>query len=84
MAVLPSVRDRHSVMYIDRGQSNQGFELVANTGRRSSLQANVSGKLLLALSLRSLTSQHDHRTRRVPHRIGSHPRTRLTGWRREP
>ena len=68
MAVLLSVRDQHSVIYLDRGQSSESFDLVANTGRRSSLHANASGKVLLAhssaefvneilaLDLRSFTS----------------------------
>ncbi|MFD4957832.1 IclR family transcriptional regulator [Microbacterium sp. NPDC058389] len=50
-AVLLSIRDGHSVIYLDRGQSSESFELVANTGRRSSLHANASGKVLLAFAL---------------------------------
>lgn len=49
-AALLSILDGHSVLYLDRGQSSSGFELVANVGRRSSLHANASGKLLLAFS----------------------------------
>jgi DNA-binding IclR family transcriptional regulator len=47
-AVLLSILDGKGVLYLDRGQSSSGFELVANIGRRSSLHANASGKVLLA------------------------------------
>jgi DNA-binding IclR family transcriptional regulator len=50
-AVLLSIRDGHSVIYLDRGQSSEGFDMLANTGRRSSLHANASGKVLLAHSV---------------------------------
>jgi IclR family KDG regulon transcriptional repressor len=49
-AALLSILDGHGVLYLDRGQSSSGFELVANVGRRSSLHANASGKVLLAFS----------------------------------
>lgn len=49
-AILLSIIEGHGVIYLDRGQSSSTFELVANTGRRSSLHGNASGKVLLAYS----------------------------------
>lgn len=56
-AVLLSVLDGHSVIYLDRGQASQNFEMLANTGRRSSLHANASGKLLLAYAAEGLIDE---------------------------
>ncbi|MFV0425540.1 MAG: IclR family transcriptional regulator [Beutenbergiaceae bacterium] len=48
--VLLSILDRHSVIYLDRGEVRSAIPIVADSGRRSSLHANASGKLLLAFS----------------------------------
>ena len=47
-AVLLSILDGESVLYLDRGQSTESFTMVANVGRRSPLHTNASGKILLA------------------------------------
>lgn len=47
-AVLLSILDDSSVLYLDRGQSAESFAMVANIGRRSPLHTNASGKILLA------------------------------------
>lgn len=48
--VLLGIRDGSSVIYLDRTEPQSGFGaiVVAHSGRRSSLHANASGKLLLA------------------------------------
>ncbi|MCH1882001.1 IclR family transcriptional regulator [Agrococcus sp. ARC_14] len=54
--VLLSIRDGSSVIYLDRTEAGAGFGavMVANSGRRSSLHANASGKLLLAFAPQSV------------------------------
>jgi DNA-binding IclR family transcriptional regulator len=47
-AVLLGILDDESVLYLDRGLSDSAFSMVANTGRRSPLHSNASGKVLLA------------------------------------
>ncbi|WP_442213780.1 IclR family transcriptional regulator [Specibacter sp. RAF43] len=47
-AVLLGILDEESVLYLDRGQSDSAFSMTANTGRRSPLHSNASGKVLLA------------------------------------
>jgi IclR family KDG regulon transcriptional repressor len=47
-AVLLSILDDDSILYLDRGQSTESFSMVANVGRRSPLHTNASGKVLLA------------------------------------
>ena len=47
-AVLLGILDDDNVLYLDRGQTSSTFGMVANTGRRSSLHATASGKVLLA------------------------------------
>ncbi|WP_172805663.1 IclR family transcriptional regulator [Brachybacterium avium] len=47
-AVLLAIIDDGSVLYVDRGQSDEAFSMVANVGRRSPLHSNASGKVLLA------------------------------------
>lgn len=47
-SVLLSVLDRESVLYIDREELSGDFRMIANTGRRSPLHTNASGKVLLA------------------------------------
>lgn len=47
-AVLLAIAEGRSVLYLDRGQSQQSFTMVANVGRRSPLHTNASGKLMLA------------------------------------
>lgn len=47
-AVLLSILDGDSVLYLDRGQAVESFSMVANMGRRSPLHTNASGKVLLA------------------------------------
>ncbi|VXB65962.1 IclR family transcriptional regulator [Arthrobacter sp. 9V] len=47
-AVLLSILDGDSVLYLDRGQAVESFAMVANMGRRSPLHTNASGKVLLA------------------------------------
>lgn len=47
-SVLLSVLDRQSVLYIDREELSDGLRMTANTGRRSPLHTNASGKVLLA------------------------------------
>lgn len=49
-ATLLSILDHHSVIYLDRGDNRTSSTMVADSGRRSSLHANASGKLLLAFS----------------------------------
>lgn len=57
--VLLSIRDGSSVIYLDRVESQPSFGAVvlANSGRRSSLHANASGKLLLAFSPQSVIQE---------------------------
>ncbi|MGB3732023.1 IclR family transcriptional regulator [Microbacterium sp.] len=47
-ATLLAIIDDQSVLYIDRGQADASFAMVANVGRRSPLHTNASGKVLLA------------------------------------
>lgn len=47
-AVLLSILDGDSILYLDRGQAVETFSMVANMGRRSPLHTNASGKVLLA------------------------------------
>lgn len=47
-AVLLGILDNAAVLYLDRGQDHESFTMVANTGRRSPLHTNASGKVLLA------------------------------------
>lgn len=47
-AALLAIIDDGSVLYVDRGQSDEAFSMVANVGRRSPLHSNASGKVLLA------------------------------------
>lgn len=47
-AALLAIAEGQSVLYLDRGQSDQSFTMVANVGRRSPLHTNASGKALLA------------------------------------
>lgn len=56
-SILLSVLDGHSVIYLDRSQANSGFSMIAGTGRRSSLHANASGKVLLAHSGRDFIDE---------------------------
>lgn len=46
--VLLGILDRGTVLYLDRGQVDDTFAMVANVGRRSPLHTNASGKVLLA------------------------------------
>lgn len=47
-AVLLGILDHASVLYLDRGELNPSFTMVANIGRRSPLHSNATGKVLLA------------------------------------
>lgn len=47
-AVLLGILDHASVLYLDRGEIDQSFTMVANIGRRSPLHTNATGKVLLA------------------------------------
>jgi DNA-binding IclR family transcriptional regulator len=47
-ATLLGIADGTSVLYLDRGTSDESFQMIANNGRRSPLHSNASGKLLLA------------------------------------
>ncbi|GAA3933429.1 IclR family transcriptional regulator [Microbacterium soli] len=47
-ATLLAIIDDSTVLYIDRGQADDSFAMVANVGRRSPLHTNASGKVLLA------------------------------------
>jgi IclR family KDG regulon transcriptional repressor len=47
-AVLLSILDGDSVLYLDRGQTVESFDMMANIGRRALLHVNSSGKVLLA------------------------------------
>ena len=47
-AALLSVISEDSVLYLDRGQHDPGFTMIAGAGRRSPLHTNASGKVLLA------------------------------------
>jgi Transcriptional regulator len=47
-ATLLSILENDSVLYLDRGQVEHSFSMIANTGRRSPLHTNASGKVLLA------------------------------------
>jgi len=49
-SVLLGILDGDSVLYLDRGDSPNGFHMVATAGRRSPLHATASGKLLLAFA----------------------------------
>lgn len=55
-AVLLSILDDRSVLYLDRGQSADSFVMVANVGRRSPLHTNASGKVLLAYQPQSVVA----------------------------
>lgn len=47
-STLLAILDEDSVLYIDRGEPLAGLDMVADAGRRSSLHATASGKVLLA------------------------------------
>jgi DNA-binding IclR family transcriptional regulator len=47
-AVLLGILDDGTTLYLDRGQADATFGMVANIGRRSALHSNASGKVLLA------------------------------------
>jgi len=49
-SVLLGILDGESVLYLDRGEAPSAFEMRANAGRRGSLHATASGKILLAFS----------------------------------
>ena len=49
-SVLLGILDDDAVLYLDRGESPRGFYMVANAGRRGSLHATASGKVLLAFA----------------------------------
>lgn len=52
-AVLLGILDHDSVLYLDRGEIDQSFTMVANIGRRSPLHTNATGKVLLAYQRQS-------------------------------
>lgn len=56
-SILLSVIDQHSVIYLDRSEGSAGFSMLAGVGRRSSLHANASGKVLLAHSSREFIDE---------------------------
>jgi DNA-binding IclR family transcriptional regulator len=47
-AALLAILEGESVLYLDRGQADIEFQMMATPGRRGSLHATASGKLLLA------------------------------------
>lgn len=47
-STLLGILDEDSVLYLDRGEPPAGLEMTADAGRRGSLHATASGKLLLA------------------------------------
>jgi DNA-binding IclR family transcriptional regulator len=47
-SVLLGILDSDAVLYLDRGEPQGGLRMVANAGRRGSLHATASGKVLLA------------------------------------
>ena len=49
-SVLLGILDNDAVLYLDRGESPSGLQMVANAGRRGALHATASGKVLLAFS----------------------------------
>jgi DNA-binding IclR family transcriptional regulator len=49
-SVLLGILDDDAVLYLDRGESPRGFQMVANAGRRGPLHATASGKVLLAFA----------------------------------
>jgi DNA-binding IclR family transcriptional regulator len=49
-STLLGILDNDSVLYLDRGTPPSAFPMVASAGRRGSLHATASGKLLLAFS----------------------------------
>lgn len=49
-SVLLGILDEDSVLYLDRGEAPDGLRMVANSGRRGSLHASASGKVLLAFA----------------------------------
>ena len=49
-SVLLGILDGDSVLYLDRGEAQGGLRMVASAGRRGSLHATASGKVLLAFS----------------------------------
>jgi DNA-binding IclR family transcriptional regulator len=46
--VLLGILDHGTVLYLDRGQRDDSFAMVANIGRRAPLHTTASGKVLLA------------------------------------
>ena len=47
-STLLGILDEDSVLYLDRGEPPAGMDMVADAGRRGSLHATASGKVLLA------------------------------------
>jgi DNA-binding IclR family transcriptional regulator len=47
-SVLLGILDEDAVLYLDRGEPQGGLPMVASAGRRGSLHATASGKVLLA------------------------------------
>lgn len=49
-SVLLGILDGSEVLYLERGESQNGLRMVANAGRRGVLHATASGKVFLAFS----------------------------------
>jgi DNA-binding IclR family transcriptional regulator len=49
-SVLLGILEDDAVLYLDRGESPSGLQMVANAGRRGPLHATASGKVLLAFT----------------------------------
>ncbi|GAA3774076.1 IclR family transcriptional regulator [Microbacterium kribbense] len=76
-AVLLSVLDHESVLYVQRFQTSDAFEMVANVGRRSPLHTTASGKVFLsAMPQRGLVS-YLHQPLAAPTRASITDPTRL-------
>jgi len=57
-ASLLSILEKGSVLYLDRGQQDSSFTMVANIGRRSPWHTNASGKVLMAFSEAAFINQY--------------------------
>ncbi|WP_308467084.1 IclR family transcriptional regulator [Rathayibacter soli] len=59
--VLLGILDRGSVLYLDRGEVDDNFAMIANVGRRSPLHTTASGKVLLAYQDAAYVNAHVRR-----------------------
>jgi DNA-binding IclR family transcriptional regulator len=71
-STLLGILDEDSVLYLDRGEPPAGLEMVADAGRRGSLHATASGKVLLA------HVPKDQLDRLLDRRLPSYTKTTIT------